>query len=520
MQGHDVHFVCGSDEHGVPITVRALHEGITPQAVVDKYHEVLKHDLESFNIDLDIFSRTSLECHHKRSQDFFLNLMKNGFIEKKTEKRLYCAKDNQFLPDRYVAGTCPKCASPNARGDQCEKCGAWFEPEDLINPVCQICKETTAVLRETTHWYISLNKLEKQLKAWLESKTHWRKNVLGYAFQPIKAELAPRSITRDMSWGIPVPLEEAKDKVLYVWFDAPIGYISASEDWSIRQGKPDKWREYWEDKNTKLIHFIGKDNIIFHTVVWPSVLMGDGRYILPDLVCGNEFLNLEGEKISTSRNFAIWANDAAKAVDTDLMRFYLTRISPESSDSNFTWKEFQQKVNSELADVIGNLNNRTLSFIHKNFEGQLNGGNFNSCASKIKSAVEKNFKAYCSALEEGFSRTASESVVELARELNVLFQEFAPWKLIKEDREKTAEILTSFVFGIRAVAVMLSPICPNIAGKMLDQLGFDIDLANVQFSTITESIPDKHKISNNIAPIITKIEDDFIEYQISKLTQP
>lgn len=517
MQGHDVQFVCGSDEYGVAITVRAVQEGTTPQAIVDKYHALLEADMKSCKISLDVYSRTTHPCHTKRSQEIFTNLLNNGLIETRTEKRLFCETDQQFLPDRYVAGTCPKCNKPGARGDQCEKCGTWFEPEDLLEPVCQICKKTTPVLRETKHWYICLNKLESKLQSWLESKTHWRKTVLGYAFQPIKAELSPRSITRDISWGIPVPLEEAAGKVLYVWFDAPIGYISASEDLSLRQGEPDLWKRYWEDKDTRLIHFIGKDNIIFHSVVWPAVLMGDGRYVLPDLVAGNEFLNLEGDKISTSRNFAIWVADAVKLVDVDLLRYYLTRISPETSDSNFTWEEFQQRVNSELADVLGNLANRSLSFIAKNY-----GGAFpidGQCDGDVVEKIKDTYSSYSAALEGGFSRGSSDSVVELGRYLNGYFQERAPWKLRKEDPALAHQVLYSVAVGLCAVAKLLFPICPGVAERIYQQLGFSQSPAEAGFVGEWWNVPVSQKLSAEVAPIVGKIEDAFVQERLAEIAE-
>jgi len=515
MQGHDVHFLCGTDEHGAAITILAQRENVSAQSVVDKYHTILKEDLESCDIKFDIFSRTTHPCHIKRSQEFFKNCDKAGLIEKKTEKRLYCSHCKKFLPDRYVVGECPNCHDLKARGDQCEKCGSWFEPEALINPICQICGVTKATLKETTHWYLSLNKLEDKLRAWLESKTFWRKNVLGYAFQPLKAELAPRSITRDLDWGVPVPIPEAKDKVLYVWFDAPIGYISASEDWGLRQNKPDLWKTYWEDKNAKLVHFIGKDNIIFHTVVWPAILLGDGRYNLPYLVAGNEFLNLEGEKISTSRNFAIWARDAVKLVGADALRFYLTRISPETSDSNFTWADFQNKVNGELADVLGNLVNRTLSFLNKNFSGQASSGA--AVDQKIESKVAETLKAYTQNLDLGFSKFASDNMVELGRFLNVYFQESAPWKLNKEDPKKAHHCLHSTCFGIKAVLFMLAPICPNFAQRFWEQLGFKDQISTRGFSDALSDFTSDHKISSAVDPVVKKIENEFVAEQKAKL---
>ena len=517
LQGHDVHFACGSDEHGAAITILALKEKTSPRAIVDKYHEVLKRDLEKCGIEFDIFSRTSHPCHIKRSQEFFLNLRKNGYIEEKSEKRLFCGRCRRFLPDRYVVGECPSCHAAGARGDQCEKCGTWYEPETLIDPICQICGVTKAGLKDTSHWYISLDKLEPKLRAWLESKTHWRKNVLGYAFQPLKAELAPRSITRDLDWGVPVPLPEASGKVLYVWFDAPIGYISASEDWSQQIGEPDKWLDYWADQNTRLVHFIGKDNIIFHTVVWPAVLMGDGRYILPDLVAGNEFLNLEGEKISTSRNYAIWTSDAVDAVGVDLLRFYLTRISPESGDANFTWQDFQARANGELADILGNLVNRTLSFLNKNYEGRIAPEEVR-IAQRVQSGIEETLGQYCRHLDGAFSKPALEAVIEFGRSLNVFFQKTEPWKVRKTDALKAHQSLHSVCLGIKAIALMLYPVCPGIAQKIWAQLGFDGKLGKEgSLDDCLKPFGPSQKLSIHIEPIVRKVEDALVEQEREKL---
>lgn len=513
MQGHDVHFVCGTDEYGAAITFRAREENITPKAVVDKYHTVIKDSLEACGISFDIFSRTTHECHTKRAQDFFLNLKKNGLLEQKTEKRLHCASCNQFLPERYVIGSCPKCGKGGARGDQCEKCGSWYEPEALIDPICQLCKKTKATLKETSHWYFKLNELEPKLRAWLDSKIEWRKNVLGYAYQPLKEELTSRAITRDLDWGIPVPLPDSANKVLYVWFDAPIGYISASEDWSIRQGKPDLWKSYWEDKNAKLIHFIGKDNIIFHTVFWPSILMGDGRYVLPDLVAGNEFLNLEGEKFSTSRNYALWLDETLKVVPADNLRYYMATILPESADSNFYWEEYQSRINTELADIVGNLSNRALSFIAKNYDNVI-GPDGGKADTTVTDAINAAVKEYTSQLDHGFAKLALTSVIDLGRKLNVYFQEQAPWKVRKEDPTKAHISLYSVSIGIKAIALLLSPYVPGIAQKIWTQLGFTDSIGKAHFDEITNfSFPKGHTIGKEIAPIVTKIEDSFIADQ-------
>ena len=518
MEGHNVHFVCGTDEFGAAITIRGFQEKRSPQEVVDHYHTVIRDEFVRCGIKFDVFSRTTRPYHIARAQDFFLNLKKNGLIESKTEDRLFCSSCEQFLPDRYVIGECPSCHKPGARGDQCEKCGAWFEPETLINPICQICKKTKASLKATTHWYLLLDKLDARLKEWIESKTTWRSNVLGYARQPLKAGLVPRCITRDLTWGVPVPLPEAKGKVLYVWIDAPIGYISASEEWAINQGKPDAWREYWEDKNSKLVHFVGKDNIVFHTVVWPALLMGDGRYVLPHLVAGNEFLNLEGEKISTSRNFAVWTKDALDLLPADILRFYLTSIAPETGDSDFSWKDLQSRVNTELADTIGNLANRTLSFINKNYAGIATEDQ--SIDGEIIAKVKATYAQYSALIDQGYVRAALGEVVSLGRYLNTYLQNAAPWSVRKTDPKRAQMLLHSTCVGIKSLALLLAPVTPTIAQRLWDQLGFSTQVGEQSFREIESPLPKNHAISNTVAPIVAKIEDDFVAAQIAKLRPP
>lgn len=518
MQGHEVLSICGSDEYGAAITIRAMQEKISPAEVVDKYHAVIKNDLESFSISHDVFSRTTRPYHAERAQEFFTNLLNAGLIERKDEQRLFCFSCAQFLPDRYVVGDCPACGKPGARGDQCEKCGAWFEPEKLLKPICQICKKNEASLKNTSHWYFRLDKLEPKLRAWIDSKKDWRPNVLGYANQPLKEGLAARSITRDLSWGVPVPLPEADGKVLYVWIDAPIGYISATEEWSINSGNPDAWRRWWEDKETRLIHFIGKDNIIFHTVVWPALLMGDGRYVLPDLVAGNEFLNLQGQKISTSRNFAVWAAEAAAFCDRDLFRFYLTAISPEGADADFNWKDFQNQVNGGLADVIGNYANRILSFVQKNYESILVPAGYEKIAGNVLDPIEECQRTYYKQLDGGFTKGMLDAVMGLGRRLNQLMQELAPWKVRKENPVKAQEILCDLAHGIKALALFLAPICPGVAQKIWVQLGMDGDVTLQSFEDVRKLMPQGQRIASVIGPIINKIEDDAIDAQIAKLS--
>ena len=353
LQEDDIVFICGSDEHGVPITIAAEKEGVKPQDIVDRYHKMNKKVFEEFGISFDYFGRTSSAVHYATSQEIFTTLYNKGFFKKKTEKQLYDPKKDMFLPDRYVKGTCPNCGFEEAYGDQCEKCGASLSPSELINPVSALSGETPEV-KETEHWYMPLGDIQPKLEAWLNTREHWKPNVMGQVKSWLSDGLADRAATRDLSWGVPVPLEEAKGKVLYVWFDAPIGYISATKEWARQQGDPDQWKEYWQNDDCELYHFIGKDNIVFHCIMFPIMLMEHGDYILPKNVPANEFLNLEGRKLSTSRGWAVWLHEYLEDFEPDLLRYALGTTLPESKDSDFSWKDFQTRVNNELAAVLGN----------------------------------------------------------------------------------------------------------------------------------------------------------------------
>ncbi|MGA1464876.1 MAG: methionine--tRNA ligase, partial [Balneolaceae bacterium] len=370
LNHEDVLHICGSDEHGVPITIAAEKEGVSPQEIVDRYHEMNRSVFEQFGIQFDYYGRTSSATHLKTSADFFTTLYEKGAFVEKTEEQLFDEKAGMFLPDRYVKGTCPKCGYEEAYGDQCEKCGTALSPAELINPVSTITGNQP-VLKSTSHWYIQLGEMQEQIEAWIGTREHWKPNVTGQVKSWLDAGLTDRAVTRDLTWGVPVPLEGAEGKVLYVWFDAPIGYISATREWADAKGEPEAWKTYWQDKDTRLIHFIGKDNIVFHCIMFPSMLMEHGGYVLPVMVPANEFLNLEGQKLSTSRGWAVWLQEYLDNFDADLLRYVLGTTLPETKDSDFSWNDFQSRVNNELADILGNFVFRTTSFTHRFFDGKV-----------------------------------------------------------------------------------------------------------------------------------------------------
>src|SRR5690625_230228 len=368
LTGEDVLYICGSDEHGVPITIAAEQEGVDPQEIVDTFHARNKKVFDKTGISFDYYGRTSAPVHHETSQQFFGKLYEDGVFIQKTEKQLYDPEAEMFLPDRYVKGTCPNCGYEEAYGDQCENCGTSLSPAELINPKSAITGDTPET-RKTTHGYLPLGDFQEKREQWIASRENWKPNVAGQVKSWLRDGLSDRAVTRDLSWGVPVPLEDAEGKVLYVWFDAPIGYISATKEWAEQQGDPELWRTYWQDEETDLIHFIGKDNIVFHCIMFPAILMAYGDYVLPKNVPANEFLNLEGQKLSTSRGWSVWLEDYLEYFEADLLRYVLGTILPETKDSDFSWEAFQNKVNSELADILGNFIYRTTSFTHKYFDG-------------------------------------------------------------------------------------------------------------------------------------------------------
>ena len=516
LKGKDVAFVCGSDEHGAAIPIRAKKEGISPQKIIDKYHTSIKKSFEDFGISFDNYSRTSSKIHHKMASEFFNELnKKNIFIEKESEQ-LYDLEENQFLADRYVEGECPKCGFDEAYGDQCESCGSSLNATDLINPKSKLSGNIPS-LKKTKHWFLPLNNFEDFLNKWFleEKKDDWKTNVLGQVKSWISEGLKPRAITRDLDWGIPVPIKEAIGKVLYVWFDAPIGYISSTIEWAER--KNIDWKPYWQDPSTELVHFIGKDNIVFHCIIFPSILSASGKYILPSNVPANEFLNLEGQKISTSKNWAIWLHEYMEDFPDmqDTLRYVLTTNAPENKDNDFTWKDYQAKNNNELVAILGNFVNRVVVLTHKYYNGKtpkildLNENEKNlidevySFPKKIGISIEK-FKF----------REAINSMIDLARLGNKYLADKEPWKVIKTDESNKVDTIMNISIQICGVlSLICEPFLPNTSKKLKNQF----NIKNIQWEDINKNNP---VISNKIEKsnlIFRKIEDEEIAFQLEKL---
>ncbi len=512
----DIIHICGSDEHGVPITIAAEKEGVNPQDIVDRFHERNKQIFEDFGIEFDYYGRTSSETHHETSQAFFKKLYEDGVFVEKTEKQLYDPKAEMFLPDRYVKGTCPHCDYDEAYGDQCESCGTSLSPTDLINPKSAITGDTPET-RETKHWYLPLGDFQEELEQWLDTRENWKPNVMGQVKSWLNDGLADRAVTRDLSWGVPVPVDDSEGKVLYVWFDAPIGYISATKEWAEKQGDPDRWKTYWQDEDTDLIHFIGKDNIVFHCIMFPATLMAHGDYVLPKNVPANEFLNLEGKKLSTSRGWAVWLEDYLEDFDADLLRYALGTTLPETKDSDFSWEGFQNKVNSELADILGNFVFRTTSFTKKYFEGEV---------PKLIDPTEEdletlgqiqNQKEKISAAYEQFKlREAIAETMNLARIGNKYFTEMEPWRTRKEDRIICGNTLHVCLQITAALSVLFDPILPNKMKQLRSELNVSDDTG---WKEINSSLLSAGEPIEKGAILFEKIEDEEVEEQLQKLEE-
>ncbi len=512
----DIVFVCGSDEHGAAISIRAKKEGVSPQKIIDKYHLMIKNSFSDFGISFDHYSRTSSKIHHQTASLFFKELYdKNIFIEKETEQ-LYDSKENQFLADRYVEGECPKCNYKEAYGDQCEKCGSTLNPSDLINPKSKLSGNKPS-LKKTKHWFLPLNNFEDFLKKWFlkEKKSDWKTNVFGQVKSWINEGLKPRAITRDIDWGIPVPLKDAIGKVLYVWFDAPIGYISSTIEWAEKE-KVD-WKPYWQDPNTELVHFIGKDNIVFHCVIFPSILKASEKYILPSNVPANEFLNLEGEKFSTSKNWAIWLDDYMKDFPEmqDTLRYVLTANAPETKDNDFTWKDFQAKNNNELVAIFGNFINRVAVLTEKYYDGltpQISA--FNKEEQNLLDEVYSYPKKIGKSLEIFKFREAVNKMIDLARIGNKYLADKEPWKIIKTpNAEKVKTIMNISIQICGILTLVCEPFLPNTSKKLKKQF----NVSTINWSSINKDNPiisTKIKKSNLI---FRKIEDEEIDFQLEKL---
>ena len=522
MKGEDVAFICGSDEHGAAITLRAKKEGTTPQAIVDKYHQLNAKAFSDFGIDFDLFHRTSSELHHKTAQEFFLELDKKGAFTKETREQFYDDEYNQFLADRYVTGTCPKCSSERAYGDQCENCGSSLNPTDLINPVSTLSGKTP-VLKETSHWYLPMEHHERWLKEWIENGTldgkphhnpkEWRNQVIGQCKSWIDGGLHSRAMTRDLDWGVKVPTTDGEGKVLYVWLDAPIGYISATKEWAAQNNKD--WKEYWQNEETNLVHFIGKDNIVFHCIIFPILLKTHEGYNLPVNVPANEFLNLEGDKISTSRDWAVWLHEFNEEFPgkQDVLRYVLCSIAPETKDSEFTWDDFQARNNSELVAIYGNFVNRVTVLVNKYYEGtipELSQNNYPEIAQQLKkSASTINEK-----LTKMQFRDAQNEAINIARLGNKFLAETEPWKLIKTDPEEVKNILHLSLQIAANCAIALAPFLPDSSAKLTAILGLGSlnwnDLGSTQIVAADQQL-------GKVEHLFQKIEDDIIVKQKEKL---
>lgn len=518
LQKKDVVYVCGSDEHGAAITIKAKKEGTTPQAIIDQYNSQIKKSFEDFGIAFDIYHRTSSPIHHDLSKEFFLNLYeKDEFIEKFSDQ-YFDEEYQQFLADRYIIGTCPNCGSENAYGDQCEKCGTSLSPTDLINPRSTL-SGNAPVLKPTKHWYLPLDKYQPWLEKWLleGKKDVWKTNVYGQCSSWLKQGLQPRSMTRDLDWGVDVPLEEAVGKKLYVWLDAPIGYISATKQWAIDHGKD--WQLYWkqqpnQEDNSCLIHFIGKDNIVFHCITFPSILHAHGEYILPEQVPANEFLNLEGDKLSTSRNHAVWLHEYLEAFPTkqDELRYVLTSIMPETSDSEFTWKDYQARVNNELVAILGNFVNRVMILMHKYFEGKVLGGaKFTN--QSLFDEVGKAYDEIDQHLNDFKFRNAISTLMDVARLGNRYLTENEPWKTFKENPEEARDVLQNCLHIIAHLATLAQPFLPHTSEKIFGMLNMEKHVLNYDEEIV---FADSHQL-NPAALLFEKVEDAVIEAQIQKL---
>ncbi len=518
LQQREVLHICGSDEHGVAITISADKEKTTPQAIVDKYHEANKASFKKFGITFDNFSRTSLPIHHETSKEFFLDLLNKGYLKEKEEEQFYDAEAKMFLPDRYVEGTCPNCGNDKARGDQCDNCGKYYDQLELKNPKSLITGKSP-IVKKTKHWYFTLGSFQKQLEAYTESHSNdWKENVLQQTRSWLKEGLHDRAVTRDLSWGIPVPIDGVEGKVLYVWFDAVLGYISSTKEWAIQQGQPEKWKEFWCDVSTRYIAFLGKDNIVFHTIVFPAELIAKEGYILPDNVPANEFLNLEGGKFSKSRNNAIYLKDVLERYPADIFRYTLATNLPETKDSDFYWKDFQAKNNNELADIYGNFINRTITFVAKNFGNIVpKRGILNDRDREALAYVHSAPQRIGDLIEQFKFRDATMEMMNVARAANKYFNDSEPWKSLKTNPEQCGTTLNICLNIVRSLAVLFSPVVPFSSDKVFKMLNQNSAIDDEQWMKAGEpQLLDGHQLGQSEI-LFTKIEDATIEQELSAL---
>ena len=517
LKKRNVIHICGSDEHGVAITTRAEQEGVSPQEIVDRYHAGMKESFQRLGVSFDNYSRTSLPIHHETTQAFFLKVLEKGFLVRKTTKQLYCTKTQQFLADRYVQGTCPYCGNEDAKGDQCEKCGRPMDPLSLINPISVLSGEPPEI-RETTHWFFDLKRLQPDLIEWQKTHPEWKDNVKNYCRGAFEEGLQERCITRDLRWGVKVPLEGEEGKVIYVWFDAPIGYISSTKEWAIAQGDPDLWKKYWCEPETKLVHFIGKDNIFFHALMFPAMLMAHGGFILPDNIPAFEFMNLEGRKLSTSKNWAVWLPEYLEAFEPDPLRYYLAYNAPENQDSDFKWQEFQNINNSHLADVFGNFVNRVVSMTLRYFDGKVPARGALSAEDKKILELIRTMPETVGALHEAVHlREAVSMTLESARAGNLYLQEQQPWKLMKENPERCGTVLNVSLEVCRALAVLFHPITPFTSEKIWRMLSLPGCVEDQEWDQAGIPVLEPGHALGEPVILFRKFEDAEIQKQLDKL---
>jgi methionyl-tRNA synthetase len=522
----DVVFVCGSDEHGVPITITAEQEKTTPQAIVDRYHALNKATFGKLGVSFDNYSRTSLPLHHETVKEFFLGLYSAGVLKEKKEKQFFDEKAEMFLPDRYVEGTCPVCQNPEARGDQCERCGTYLNPADLLNPRSKITGGTPT-LRETTHLYFPLGEFQAKLQAYIEAADKadgWKENVLQYCRSWFGEGLQDRAVTRDLSWGVKVPLKGFEQKVLYVWFEAVLGYISSTKEWSARIGEPDRWKKYWLDEGTKYVAFLGKDNVVFHCIVFPAMLMAwnehsKERFVLPANVPANEFLNFEGQKFSKSRGWGIDVDDFLDAFPPDTLRYALTLNLPEYRDADFTWKDFQARTNNELADILGNFVNRTLTFAHRNFDGKVpSSPKFNALFTRgpgsTDESLESEIRSSCETAGAFFEqyrfKDGTLAVMNLVRFCNKYFNDLQPWKTLKENRDRSALTINLCLQAVRSIAILIEPVLPFAAAGIWKMLLLPGTPSGAGWKSVgIRDLEEYHRLGPP-AILFSKIEDEVI----------
>ena len=516
LKGNQVLMVSGSDQHGTPITLRAEREGIKPEAIAARYYGEFLDSFQRFGISFDLFTSTGTANHAAVAQDFFLNLLDKGYLYRATVSQPYCPRCQRFLSDRYIEGTCPYCQAGGARGDQCDDCGKPLSPAELVNPYCSFCNGAPE-FRDSEHFFFRLSAFQDRLLAWVKQQTHWRQNVLNFTLRYLEGGLKDRAITRDIDWGVPVPLTGFEGKRLYVWFEAVIGYLSAAKEWAESGGDAERWRDYWQDNSTKIYNFIGKDNIVFHTIIWPAMLMGYGDLNLPYDVPANEFLMIEGRKLSTSRNWAVWLPDYLARYDPDPLRYLLSAAMPETSDTDFSWREFVRRNNDELVATYGNLVHRVLTFTYRNFAGCVPApGGFDERTLEITALARDTISATSELLSRCRFREAIRQAVSLAQETNRYLEEKSPWKVIKDDKSAAATTLYTAIIVISCLRTVLYPFLPFSSQRLHEFLGFEGSVAGDGWRL---RVPEPGQRLLPPQPLFTKLDEGLIEEELSRLGQ-